>query len=125
MGMLIEQGFRGDQNRGRAVSALGCAEIGEGVLQRMKISFQTEAFDGQDISGVAFESEDQAGEHRFAVQKYGTRAALSEFAAVLCARVAEIFTKNFEQSFVRGERDVDLLAVQSDSNVRCFLGFDR
>src|SRR6266850_8578116 len=52
MSMLIQQGFRGDQNRGRAVSALRCPEIGEGVLQRMQSSFQSETFHGQDVPGV-------------------------------------------------------------------------
>src|SRR6266849_1732187 len=113
MGMLIQQGFCGDQNRGRAVSALRRAEIGESVLQRMKMSFQAEAFDGQDIPGVAFDSEDQAGEYGFAVQKNGARATLSQFPAVFRAGVAEILAKDFEESFVGCERDVYLLTVES------------
>jgi hypothetical protein len=123
--MLVQQGFRGDQNCGGAVSALSCAEVGEGVLQRMKISLQAQAFDGQNISGITFNAEDQAGEHGLAIKKNGTRAAFSEFTAMLGAGVAEIFAKDFEQSFVRCERDVDLFTVQRDSNMRCFLGFDR
>jgi len=56
MRMLIQQGFRGNQNRWRAVSALCRAKIGEGVLQRMKMAYQAEAFDGQHIPGVALDS---------------------------------------------------------------------
>jgi len=123
--MLIQQGFRGEQNRGRAIPALRCAKIGKGVLQRMKMSFQTEAFDGQHIPVVALDSEDQAGEHGLAVQKNGARAALSQFTAMLRASVAEIFAKDFEESFVGGERDVYLFAVERHSNVRCFLRRDR
>src|SRR6266850_2552443 len=123
--MLVQQGFRGDQNRGRAVSALRRAEIGEGILERMQSSFQAEAFDGQDIPGVALNAKDQAGEHGLAVQKNGARAALSQFTAMLRASVAEIFAKDFEESFVGRERDVYLLAVQRHSNVRCFLRCDR
>jgi len=100
MRMLIQQGFRGDQNRGRAVSALRRTEISEGVLQRMQSSFQTEAFDGQDTSGVALNPKDQAGEDGLAVQNNGARAALSQFTAVFRAGVAEILAKDFEESFV-------------------------
>src|SRR6267143_6075759 len=119
--MLIQQGFRGDQNRRRSVSALCRTEISERVLQRMQSSFQTEAFDGQHIPGVALDSKDEAGEDGLAVQNNGARAAFSQFTAVFRAGVAEILAKNFEQSFVGCERDVYLLAVQRHSNVRCFL----
>jgi hypothetical protein len=121
--ILVQQGFRCDKNRGRAITALGGAKIGEGVLQRVKFSFDAEAFDGQNISRVALDSEDQAGEHRFTIEKNGASAAFAEFAAVFGAGVAEIFAKNFKQGFVGCERDVDLFSVQGDSNVRSFLGF--
>jgi hypothetical protein len=77
----------------------------------MKISLEAQAFDGQHIPGITFNAEDQAGEHGLAIQKNGTRAAFSEFTAMLGAGVAEIFAKDFEQSFVRCERDVDLFTV--------------
>src|SRR5882762_5098841 len=125
MRMLIQQGLRGDQNRGRAVAALRRAEISEGVLQRMQSSFQAEAFDSQYIPGVAFDSEDQAGEHGLAVQKNGARAAFSQFTAVFRAGVTEILAKDFEESFVGCERDVYLLTVERHSNVRRFLRRDR
>src|SRR6267143_5121291 len=123
--MPIQQRFRGDQNRGRAVSALRRAEIGEGVLQRMQSSFQTEAFDGQDIPGVALNAKDQAGEDGLAVQNNGARTAFSQFTAVFRAGVAEILAKDFEESFVRCERGVYLFAVERHSNVRSFLRRDR
>jgi hypothetical protein len=61
MGMLVEQGFRGDENRGCAIATLSSAEIGKGVLEGMKHSFQAKAFDSQNSSGVAFDAENQAG----------------------------------------------------------------
>src|SRR6266850_4636177 len=125
MSMLLQQGFRGDQNRGRAVSALRCPEISEGLLQRMQSSVQNKAFDGQHLPGGALNSEDQAGEHGLAIQNNGARAALSQFTAVLGAGVAEILAKNFEQSFVGCERDVYLLTIQRHSNVRRLLRCDR
>src|SRR6202040_2746061 len=81
------------------------------------------AFDGKDIPLIAFEREDETGKHGLAVEKDGAGAALAEFAAVLGAGVAEIFAKDFEQSFVRGKRDVNLFAVERHSKVRSFLGF--
>src|SRR5882724_8682961 len=91
----------------------------------MQSSFQAEAFDGQDIPGVALDAQDQAGEHGLAVQKNGARAALSQFTAMLRAGMAEILAKEFEESFVGRERDVYLLTVERHSNVRCFLRRDR
>src|SRR5580693_6740394 len=89
----------------------------------MEMAFEAEAFDGQNISRVALDPEDQAREHRFAFEKNGASTALAEFAAVFGAGVAEIFAKNFKQSFVGGERDVDVFPVQGNSNVSRFLGF--
>jgi len=120
MRMLIQQGFRGDQNRRGAVSALRRTEISEGVLQRMKMPFQTEAFNSEHTPGIALNSEDQAGEHGLAVQKNGARAAFSQFTAVFRAGVTEILAKDFEESFIGCERDVYLLTVERHSNVRCF-----
>jgi hypothetical protein len=123
--MLIQQRFCSDQNRGRAVSALRRTEIGEGVLERMKIPFQSEAFDGQHIPRVALDSEDQAGKHGLAIQKDRAGTALSELTAMLRPGVAEVFAKDFEQRLVGRERDVNLLTVQGYANVRCFLRCDR
>jgi hypothetical protein len=89
----------------------------------MEMAFETEAFDGQDISGVALDAEDQAGEDGLAIEEYSAGAALAEFAAVLRAGVAEIFAKDFEQSLVGGEGNVHLFSVEGHAKVRSFLGF--
>jgi hypothetical protein len=123
--LLIQQSLGGYQNRRRAVSALRCTEVGEGVLQGMKISFQSETFDSQHVPRVALDSEDQTGQHRLAVQKNRASAALSQLAAVLRSGVAKILAQDLEQSLVRGEGDVNLFAIQSKTNVRCFPRFDR
>jgi hypothetical protein len=117
MRILVEQSFRGDENCRGAVSALRGAEVGERFLQRVESAIDAHALDGEDIPLIAFEREDETGKHGLAVEKDGAGAAFAEFAAVLGAGVPEIFSKNFEQGFVRGEGDVSLFAVQRDSNV--------
>ncbi len=87
MGILIQQGFRGHQDRGRAISALRGTQIGECLLQWMKVTLGSETFHGQHISLVALESEHEARKHGLAVQKNCTRSALSQLAAVLRAGV--------------------------------------
>ncbi len=109
--ILVEQGFCSDEDGGSAVTTLRGAEIGEGFLQRMERAVGAEAFHGQYLFSVAFEGEEQAGEHGLAIQQDGASAALAQFAAVFGAGVIEIFAENFEQRFVRGEGDVGLLAV--------------
>ncbi len=111
MRILVEQGFCGDKDGGRAVTALRGAEIGEGLLQGMQLAVGAEAFYGQDFFSLAFEGEEQAGENWFAIEEDGAGAALSEFAAVFGAGVVEVFAEDFEQGFVGSEGDVRLLAV--------------
>src|SRR6202790_325270 len=75
--VLFGQGFWGDQDCGGAVAALGCAQVGEGVLQRMEVAVFAEAFHGEDALVVAFECEEQAGEDGLAVKKDGAGAAFA------------------------------------------------
>ena len=93
---MVEQSFCGDEDGGRAVTALRGAEISERFLQRMQFAICAKAFHGQDFFSVAFEGEKQARENRRAIEEDSAGAAFAEFAAVLGARVIEIFAKNFE-----------------------------
>ena len=85
VGVLVEQRLRRDQEARRAVAALRGAEVGEGLLQRMQAAVGHQAFDGLDLAAVALDAEDQAREHRLAVEQHGAGAALAELAAVLGA----------------------------------------
>jgi hypothetical protein len=89
--VLFQQGLRGNQNRGRAITALGGAEVCKGVLQGMKVAVEAETFDSEYSFRVALDAENQAGEDCLAVQEHGACAALTEFAAVFRAGVAEVF----------------------------------
>ena len=125
MGILVEERFGGEQNAGSAVAALRCAEISEGFLQRVKLAFGAEAFDGEDASVGAFYCELKAGEDGLAVKEDGAGATFAEFAAVLGAGVAEIFAEDFEESFVGSERDVDFFAIESEAKVKGLFRFSR
>src|SRR5207302_7075682 len=103
--MLVEQRLGRDEQPRRAVPALRRAEVGEGVLQRMKASVGGEPFDRCDAPAVALEAEHEAREHGPIVEQDGARAALAELAAVLGPAQVQIFTKDLEQRLVRRERD--------------------
>src|SRR5216684_1903261 len=99
MRILIQQCFRGHKNRRRAISALGCTQIGEGLLQGMKMAICCEAFDGQNALVFALERKHETREHRLAVQKNGAGTTFSQFAAVFGAGMAKVLAKKLKESF--------------------------
>jgi hypothetical protein len=87
MWIVIQQSFRGDQDRGRAVPALRRSEIGECILERMKVSVRSEPLDREHILAVALKPKHKARKHGLPIQKHCARAALAQFAAVFRAGV--------------------------------------
>src|SRR6266700_3515357 len=108
--IVIQQGLGGHQNGRCAIAALRCTEIGESILQRVKISVFAEALDSQYLLSAALQREHEAGKHGLAIQKDGASAAFSELTAVFCAGVTEILAQYLQQSFVGGEGNISLLA---------------
>ena len=111
----IQQSLRRDQDCRRAISTLRRAEIGKSILQGMKVSVLSEAFHSQYLRSTTLECKHETGKHGPAVQKYGASPAFSQFAAVLRARVTEIFAQYLQQCLVRREGNIGLFAVQSES----------
>src|SRR5438309_9358169 len=72
-----EQGLRGEEEGRRAVAALRGAELGERILERVQPAVRREPFDGGDAPPGAGEAEDEAGEHRRAVDEHGAGPALA------------------------------------------------
>ena len=61
----------------------------------MQLPIFSEALHGQDLLSTALKCQHEAGKHGLAVQKNTASAAFSQFAAVLRARMTEIFAQNF------------------------------
>ena len=112
--MLVEQRFRGDEKSRRAVAALGGAEIGKCLLQRMQPSVRHESLNRRHGRAVAVDAEHQARQHRLAIEEDGARTALAELAPVLRAAQVQVLTQHLEQCFVRSERDVGRFAVHRE-----------
>src|SRR5713101_501103 len=122
--ILIQQSLRGHQNCRRAIAALRRSEIGESILQWMKVTVFSEAFDCQNVLSTALECQHKTGKHRLAVEKNGASAAFSEFTAVLRAGVTEILAQDLQQSLIGREGNIGQFAVQRESYLRCLLRFD-
>src|SRR6266481_8846979 len=120
----IQQSLRRDQNCRRAIAALRRSEIGKSILQGMKVSIFSEAFDSQYLPSPTLECQHETGKHGLAVEKNGASPAFSQLTAVFRARVTEIFAQYLQQSLVRREGDIGLFAVQSESYLCRFLRFD-
>jgi hypothetical protein len=96
IGVAIEQRFGGDQNAGRAVSALRSPQIGESVLKRMQRTSRRQPLDGRHRPTIAFRSERQAGEHGLAVEQDRTGAAFAELTPVFGAGELQILPQDLE-----------------------------
>src|SRR5213593_2730788 len=60
LGVLGEQGFSGEEKGGRAVTALGGPQVGEGLLQGMQLAALRHRFDGSHGVAGARETQHQA-----------------------------------------------------------------
>jgi hypothetical protein len=114
-GIVIQQSLRSHQNGRCAIAALRCAEVSEGILQRVKDSVFAEALDSQYLLSAALKREQETRKHWLTIQKNGAGATLSKLTAVFCARMTEILAQYLQQGFVRSEGNVSLLAVQRES----------
>ena len=103
---------------GRAVAALGGAQLGEGLLQRVEPAAVGHALDGLDLASLALDGQRQAGEHRLAVDQHGARAALAQLAAVLGAGEVELLAQHLEQGLVRRREDIALFPVDLERQER-------
>src|SRR5262249_23489480 len=74
-------------------------------------------FDRRYADTLAIDTEDEAREHRTAVEQDRTGAALAKFAAVLRTAEVQILTQHLEQRFVRCERDLRRFAVDGQGDV--------
>src|SRR5579883_3439811 len=108
MRIAFQERLCGDENGGRAVAALSGAE----------------ALDGFDDFAIAFERELEAGEDGLAIEENRAGTAFAEFAAVFGAGKAEILAQEFQQSFIRGESGLDVLAIEREADAGVFLRLD-
>src|SRR5438132_9557692 len=116
--VVAQQGEGGEEERRGAVAALRRAQLGEGVLKGVESAAVSHPLHGLDPPAGAGEPEDQAGEHRAAVQQHRTGAAFAQLAAVLGAGEPEVLPQHFEEGLVRGEGHLDLLPVQLEGDLR-------
>src|SRR5207249_1996466 len=107
LGVLGEQRFGGEQERGGAVAALRRAQLGERVLERMELPAHRHPLDGLHAPPGAREAEHEAGEDRLAVHQHGAGTALAQLTAVLRAGEPEVLAQHFKQRLVRREGDLD------------------
>src|SRR5439155_13743720 len=117
-----EQGLGGEQERGGAIAALRRAQLGESVLQRVQLAAGGHPLDRPHAPSRAGEAEHETGEHGRAVDQHGARAALTQLAAVLRAREAQVLAQHLEQGLVRREGHLDGLAVHVERDLRLGVG---
>ena len=95
LGILIQEGLRGDDEAGAAEAALSPAVYHPGHLDRMQVFRRADTFDSGDLRAFLdlFHLGD-AGTDHFSVQDYRAGAALGHAAADLGARQAELSAKH-------------------------------
>jgi len=105
-----QQGFCRDQNRGVQYPPLRAPRSAKGILERMQSSSKPR-LRRSGHSRSRTQRQDRPGEHGLAVQKKA-HAPHSPSHAMLRASVAEILTKDFEESFVGAKETSTCFAVQ-------------
>src|SRR6266850_137027 len=118
-GIVGEQRLRGEEDSRRAVAALGGAQLGERLLQRVQPGAVGHALDGRDLALLEVGRQRDARQHRRAVDEHGAGAALPELAAVLGADEIEVLAQHFEERLVDGHEQLARFAVdaEADANV--------
>src|SRR5437667_7823106 len=81
----------------------------------MKLPAFGHSFNRRDLAVFGVETKKEARQNRLTVDQHGARAALAELASVLCSRQGKVLAQDFEECLMRRERDVALLAVESES----------
>src|SRR5256885_9610722 len=121
-GVPREQGLGSEQERRGAIAALRRAELGEGVLQGVQLAAAGHSFDRAHAPSRTGEAEHQTREYGGVVDEHGARAALTQLAAVLGAREAQVLAQHLEQRLVRREGHLDGIAVHVERDLRLGVG---
>src|SRR6185437_2360353 len=111
-----------EQDGGRAVPALGRAQVGERLLQRMEPGSLGHPLDGLHRFAGAGQAQDEAREDGDAIHEHGTGAALAELTAVLGPGEPQVLPEDFQERLVGGERDLCRFAVDGEGDLRVQLG---
>src|SRR5262249_28749292 len=90
VGIRIEEGLGRHQHPRRAVAALQCVRVAEGLLQRMQFAILREPLDRLDRSAVGLDGEHHAALDRIAVVEDGARSAIAGVAAHVRAGEIEV-----------------------------------
>jgi 2,4-dienoyl-CoA reductase [(3E)-enoyl-CoA-producing], peroxisomal len=114
---LIHQFLCRQEKAGRAIAALRRAEIGEGILQRMKRPARGHAFDRCDLTVFGIQTQKQTRQNRTPVDQDGARAALSQLTSVLGARQRKVFAQDFKQRLVRRKGHFGHFTVECERDV--------
>src|SRR5262249_56103084 len=90
----FQQRPRSQQHARRAVAALGSAELGERLLERVQLRGAAHPFHSRDLAVVELDREEEAAQLWLAVDQDGTGAALAQLATVLRPAQPQVFTPN-------------------------------
>src|SRR5258706_13988648 len=74
------------------------------------------AFDGRDCAPIDLDREQQAAQLRLAVDEHGASAALTQLAAMFCARELHGFAQHLEQRLVHRQQQLAPLAIYIQRN---------
>src|SRR6266566_239949 len=112
-----EERFGSEQERGRAITALCRAQIGECLLQRVELAALGHRFDGAHATPGTRQAKLQTRKHGRAIEQHGARAALAQFAPMFRAGETQVFAQHFEQRLMWRECHFSQLAVHNQRDL--------
>ena len=111
MRVAVQEGLGGQNHSWDAKATLNSAALNKGFLQTIQFPILSKTFDGRDLFSLSLHSENQAGEKRLAIKQYRATAAVSQIAALLRARKAEVLREHLDQSAVGIDKEIVVVAV--------------
>src|SRR5579862_1275472 len=115
IGIILEQGFGGEDEARRAVRALKGGVVHEGLLDWVQLLL-AEGLHRDDLLAGRQRRQQQAGADRLAIDQHGAGAAHADTAALAHGEQLELAPQHVQQGVMRLDGDLLLPAVDVQSN---------
>jgi hypothetical protein len=114
----LEQRHRLEHHARRTVAALDGAFVEKRLLDRVQRPALGETFDSDDLAALGRAHRRHARHCRGAVEKHGTRSALTFAAAVFRSGQPQVFAQNFQEGPLRLRIDTACLSIDQQPDGR-------
>src|SRR5262245_901901 len=121
-GIGSEQSLGGEDDAGRTKAALGTPQLDERALDRIKLAWLSQPFDGLNLAPAHLQRQHQAGIDRGAVYQDGAGSAIAVAASFLGPGQAHAIAQKLKQRVARIDQHRVLLSIDPTAEQRLHRG---